>query len=567
MPIDINKHEIDIDTLFKQNENDLVSIKELYKKLKEIEKKISQIKYIDTKLADKLKKDYEKLKKVILDENIQVQLNNRIDEINEISSQLDTNVHKLNKKINEVATTGTTTEVIQNKITEMAENGTITYNTVSPEMTTFMNVEKSINLFDKSKVVSGYYNKGSDGNITLVTNNRYNCIKIKIDTTKSYSISGCSYAIYFSDLNNDIAKGRKYPSGTTLIPNLNQYGYSGLINAYISFDTTSFSVDTYMIVEGDSMPSEYVPYYINNKLNSNIKVDFNSLINIPTIPTVEKTQIFTVGTDKDYATLTECLRDIKDNHKEKIIYIDGGNYDIFEEIGGSVFALSIDDTITSWRDVSIIIPDNTKIIGLGDVILDFSPSVDEISAKGSQYLSCLNVIYKNFYLENVTITCDNCRYGIHDETGGTYVGGIHRYKNVKVYKKSTSMGMSQAFGCGFSPKQTLDFDCCYFEAPSIPFSCHNNGSFDVDNAIIKAVNTIFTSNSNNTKSVRFGNVNGKQVKVCVNFSNCYIKNGVQVKNESVTERPNAYEVTLLNCNDIQVQILNSTNIYTAKVFR
>ena len=36
MPIDINKHEVDIDTLFKQNENDLCSIKELYRKLKEL---------------------------------------------------------------------------------------------------------------------------------------------------------------------------------------------------------------------------------------------------------------------------------------------------------------------------------------------------------------------------------------------------------------------------------------------------------------------------------------------------------------------------------------------------
>ena len=65
MSIDINKHEVDIDTLFKQNVNDLASIKELYRKLKEIEEKISQIKYIDTKLADKLKKDYEKFKSEI----------------------------------------------------------------------------------------------------------------------------------------------------------------------------------------------------------------------------------------------------------------------------------------------------------------------------------------------------------------------------------------------------------------------------------------------------------------------------------------------------------------------
>ena len=86
MSIDINKHEVDIDNLFKQNENDLCSIKELYRKLEEMEKKISQIKYIDTTLVNKLKRDYEKIKKVIIDENIQVQLTN---DINDIKSRLE----------------------------------------------------------------------------------------------------------------------------------------------------------------------------------------------------------------------------------------------------------------------------------------------------------------------------------------------------------------------------------------------------------------------------------------------------------------------------------------------
>ena len=97
MPIDINKHEVDIDTLFKQNELDLCSIKELYRKLEEMGKKISQIKYIDTKLADKLKNDYEKLKRVILDENIQVKLTNDINEI-------DTSINNINNDINEIGT-------------------------------------------------------------------------------------------------------------------------------------------------------------------------------------------------------------------------------------------------------------------------------------------------------------------------------------------------------------------------------------------------------------------------------------------------------------------------------
>ena len=90
MSYDINSQQIDIENLFKQNVNDLSSIKELYRKLKDLEEKITQIKYIDSKLADKLKKDYESLKRIILDENIQAKLTN---DINEISSQLDTKVN------------------------------------------------------------------------------------------------------------------------------------------------------------------------------------------------------------------------------------------------------------------------------------------------------------------------------------------------------------------------------------------------------------------------------------------------------------------------------------------
>ena len=86
MSIDINKHEVDIDTLFKQNELDLCSIKEIYRKIEEMEKKISQIKYINNVLVNKLKKDYESLKRVILDENIQTQL---INDINEIKLRLE----------------------------------------------------------------------------------------------------------------------------------------------------------------------------------------------------------------------------------------------------------------------------------------------------------------------------------------------------------------------------------------------------------------------------------------------------------------------------------------------
>ena len=107
MPKENNKMQVDIDNLFKQNVNDLSSIKELYRKLKEVEEKITQIKYIDSNLVNKLKKEYENLKKIILDENIQAKLTNDIETINvkltndieTINSQMDTKAKEVDLEV------------------------------------------------------------------------------------------------------------------------------------------------------------------------------------------------------------------------------------------------------------------------------------------------------------------------------------------------------------------------------------------------------------------------------------------------------------------------------------
>ena len=110
MSIDINKQQVDIENLFKQNELDLNSIKELYKRIEELGEKITQIKYIDSTLAKKLKKEYENLKKQIIDENIQLQLNNKINTTKtELENKIDKTKTELNNNVVE-----TKTELINN---------------------------------------------------------------------------------------------------------------------------------------------------------------------------------------------------------------------------------------------------------------------------------------------------------------------------------------------------------------------------------------------------------------------------------------------------------------------
>ena len=87
-----NKMQVDIENLFKQNVNDLSSIKELYRKLEELSEKTKQNKYINNALVKKFKKEYENFKKIILDENIQVKLSNDIETINMQLDSVEINV-------------------------------------------------------------------------------------------------------------------------------------------------------------------------------------------------------------------------------------------------------------------------------------------------------------------------------------------------------------------------------------------------------------------------------------------------------------------------------------------
>ena len=131
--VDINKHEMDIDTLKKQNVNDLLSLKELYSKLEELGEKITKIKYIDNTLVKKLKKEYENLNKIILDENIQVQLDNKIDDFNlklthdieTINEKLTNDIEPINEKL---------TNDIESINSQIGYMKNISYREVTPEM-------------------------------------------------------------------------------------------------------------------------------------------------------------------------------------------------------------------------------------------------------------------------------------------------------------------------------------------------------------------------------------------------------------------------------------------------
>ena len=91
--IDINKVQQNIKELQDQNAIDFQNYELLSQKIEEIKENIKLTDSHLNLLMKKIKADYENLRKIIIDENVQVQLNNKIEEnkqeINKIKEQLN----------------------------------------------------------------------------------------------------------------------------------------------------------------------------------------------------------------------------------------------------------------------------------------------------------------------------------------------------------------------------------------------------------------------------------------------------------------------------------------------
>ena len=322
-----NKMQVDIENLFKQNINDLSAIKELYRKLKEVEEKILKIKYIDSTLANKLKKEYEKLKKIILDENIQAKLANDIETVNvklkddiklinlklnndielinlqlnnaieTINSQLDNDIETINSELDTIVLEGATkievanvqqqvnnlvlgavgdgnnAEVIQARGEFATLNDRIDYNSID-------------NLFDISKNVlnpNGCIENASVGwsdngyKLDVVSTEANYCLSpiINVTTGQKFIFNNKGYQanIYLSDdtftIKQDNILTIQANTAFTIPKNVTKMRYRFTING--SDMNNGQWKNKVMLCKGETIPTEFSPY--NSKIiKSNIEI-------------------------------------------------------------------------------------------------------------------------------------------------------------------------------------------------------------------------------------------------------------------------------------------------------
>lgn len=216
---------------------------------------------------------------------------------------------------------------------------------------------------------------------------------------------------------------------------------------------------------------------------------------------VEETYVIDVNGNGDFTSTIECFQALAGDSAPKTIYINGGVYDVFQEMGGAEYIATIDNpSALNWRDVSVLVPPNTKLIGRGNVTLKWQPSSSVMQSMDMAMLfSPLNVD-GNIYVENLTVICQNGRYAIHDECSGANnnTDSMHVYKNMNMIHLSDAFN-NVAFGCGYSKRSRFVFDNCVFNAeyPNCLF-IHDWGQTTEDGGSFTFSKSVFSSR------IRFG---------------------------------------------------------------
>lgn len=281
-----------------------------------------------------------------------------------------------------------------------------------------------------------------------------------------------------------------------------------------------------------------------------------------------------------FKSLTDCLLHLKDDTREKIIYIEGGDYDIVQEyIDANVPVYTGDNPTSQYYDYCVWIPRNTHIIGRGLVRLLWMPQAGDITLNQSKTVSPLNVA-ESCTIENIEVHCKNGRYCLHNDglNKFDFIGAKQVYKNVKFVKyapdtdpvSGQEYGFYQTIGFGISARMCYEFDGCEFinENVSNAFYGHARSTVGIYNIDMIDSGNIYLKNclieSPYLHCVRLDNEATNTLHIKTYFENCYLSGDIRINMSG--EYLNAFDVLLLRCNTDATVTGNTTiNRYEPRI--
>ena len=260
-----------------------------------------------------------------------------------------------------------------------------------------------------------------------------------------------------------------------------------------------------------------------------------------------------IGSDYGNPSFSNFINSIKDDDSEKTVYVHQGVYDIYSELGGAEYINGLSSD-SKWRDIQPIIPPNTKIIGVGNVILRLMIDDEQISEEKKTLTNLFSPINVSgsCTIENISIEAKNCRYCIHDETSGNNIfdGAVHNFIGVRAHMYQGSLGHGGCYFAGHNNGMRFLFDNCSFESEkTLSWSTHDwtTSAKDYDGAIYILKNCRFPQGFRLSTSSKKESIIDR-----VYLNGCYLPK-IEFSTENPGEYYQRYKVYANLCNNFEVK--------------
>ncbi|MBE6871933.1 MAG: hypothetical protein E7491_08275 [Ruminococcaceae bacterium] len=287
-------------------------------------------------------------------------------------------------------------------------------------------------------------------------------------------------------------------------------------------------------------------------------------------------KVYYVGPTREYKSITRLFLDLASDSSPKTVYIDAGVYDIFREYKEANVPSPPDDVKSpDYFTYNVFLPLNTNLIGIGNVVLTFCPSPDEITYGESRTWSPLNIVGA-CHIENIEIRCKNGRYCIHDDGHNANQNTSHTYKHVRcVYEMSDikdgkRLGFNKTVGNGMAQGTKFEFEDCTFQfagGNQPAFYTHEDGRKDPENSpslIFK--HCLFLSSEDSDRALFLQNLATADLHILTRIESCCFLGGIYLhiyRDESAQH----FDVTLINSGNPKQHVdREEENRYPIKVY-
>ncbi|AGZ23281.1 hypothetical protein HO831_00445 [Streptococcus suis] len=314
------------------------------------------------------------------------------------------------------------------------------------------------NKFNKFSVTDGYYVDPSTGNLLSAAGNSVSEF-IEVESNQIYQYTNLGTGAFY-DKDKTFIKGTPNIAGWNLTPTPQTAFY-----VRVSCQNTKLGIAQ---IEKGSVATEYEPYTQIFELKSTELADLSGTKGL-----ISYTEIIVKKDGSgDFVSpklANDSITDASYNKRYNII-IHPGEY-----------------TEINWTPkdfVNLIGTDRDKVILKGE--LPQTATDVEITPA-----STINLIYNND-LENLTITCRNMRYPVHDDGGGT--DKIRNVKNCKFihygnqavrdYRKNNNLpagdvwASENAYGSGVNSGDVVKYKDCVFVGTVNAWGTHNNEHYE-----------------------------------------------------------------------------------------